>query len=185
MLKSSFYFLIIAYIVGIPTMAHAQSTGTDVNKFLSNTGTWLYLGAGVARPLLRGRSGWGKTLRTSDALITSVAFAEGIKLIVQEKRPDGDGKAVFSIAYATAAFAVAAVESHYHPKEAPYWYLGATLIAESRVGLHRHYIHDVLAGATIGYFTAQWELRSHSGLILAPILRSDTGEKGVALALRY
>ncbi|MBC8134490.1 MAG: phosphatase PAP2 family protein [Fibrella sp.] len=141
---------------------------------------------GVVRPLLRGRQGAGESLRTADALITSVALTEGLKRLTREKRPDGSGSVdSFPSGHTTAAFAVAAMEAHYHPKEALYWYGGAVLIAESRVGLHRHYVHDVVAGAAVGYLTAQWAIKSPRGLVLSPVIRPETGERGFALAISY
>lgn len=167
--------------------AHAQdSPGTQINKFASGTGTLLYLGAGVARPLLRGKSGLPETARTADALLTSIVFTEGLKQIVRERRPDDKNERnSFPSGHTTAAFAVATMEAHYHPKEAWYWYGGAVLIAESRVGLHRHYIHDVVAGAAIGYFTAQWAIKSPRGLILSPLIQPETGERGLAFVVTY
>lgn len=176
---------LVAAIALTGTAAHAQNTGTRANEFLSGTGSLLFLGAGVARPLLSGAAGKRESLRTADALVSAVALTEGLKLITRERRPDGSDRDSFPSGHATAAFAVAAMEAHYHPREAAYWYGGAALIAASRVGLHRHYIHDVLAGATVGYFTAQWELRSGRGLLLSPVIRPDTGERGVALTIRY
>ncbi len=190
LLPRTLRLLIICVVVTVATfdtVAHAQdSTGTRINRFVSGTGNLLYLGAGVIRPLLGGKPGTRESLRVSDALVTSVALTEGLKLITREKRPDGsDDRDSFPSGHATAAFAVATMEAHYHPKEAWYWYGGAALVAESRVGLHRHYIHDVIAGAAVGYFTAQWQLRSSRGLLLSPIIRPETGERGVALTVRY
>ena len=64
------------------------------------------------------------------------------------------------------------MESAWHPREAPLWYGGATLIGVSRVTLHRHYIHDVIAGALLGYGTARLELASRHGLVLSPLIGS-------------
>lgn len=181
------FWLLLVFVAAIQGTAHAQtkSSGTRFNEFLSGPGTLLYLGAGVARPLLQGKSGYNESLRTTDSLLTSIAITEVLKRILREERPDSNDRDSFPSGHTTAAFAVATMEAHYHPKEAWYWYGGAALIAESRVGLHRHYIHDVLAGAAIGYFTARYELSNKHGLLLSPILRSDTGEKGLALTLKY
>ncbi len=39
--------------------------------------------------------------------------------------------------------------------EAGLWYLGAALIADSRVTLKRHYPHDVLVGGLLGLLVAR------------------------------
>ena len=159
--------------------AHAQdatktTTGIRALRFLSGTGNLAYLGFGVLRPLLTdGDRGRNRTLRTGDALVVSVALSEGLKLATRERRPDGTERNSFPSGHATAAFAVAAMESHYHHREAPLWYGGAVLIAASRVGLHRHYIHDVLAGALLGYATAEVERRQKRGILVGPFLKTD------------
>ena len=62
------------------------------------------------------------------------------------------------------------MQAHYHPKQALLWYGGATIIGASRVQLNRHYWHDVIAGAALGYFTTQLELHEEKGLILRPFI---------------
>lgn len=160
----------------------ADSTGRQIGKFFSGAGSLIYLGSGIVLPLLEdGKQGTGHTLRTIDALGTSVLFSEGLKLAVGERRPDSHAHDSFPSGHATAAFAVATTESHFHPKQAWFWYGGATLIAASRVTLHRHYIHDVLAGAGLGYLTARWELSQRRGLILAPVIEPDSRTYGLLL----
>lgn len=157
--------------------AMAANTGHQAANFASHTGNIIYLAAAVGLPLLRdGAEGHENALRTADAIGTSVAIAEVLKNIVRERRPDHTTRDSFPSGHATAAFAAAGVESALHPKEAPLWYLGATLISASRVALHRHYIHDVLVGAALGYATAKYELSRPHGLILSPLIgRGDNG----------
>lgn len=177
--------IIAGLTIQLPAIAQDQ-LGTQTNRFLSNTGNLLYLGLGLARPLFKGQNGRNQALRTADALVTSVAVAEGIKLVTREKRPDGSGdRDSFPSGHTTAAFAVATMEAFYHPHEAAYWYLGAGLIAESRVGLHRHYLHDVLAGAVLGYGIARFELSRPQGLILSPWISSDTRSLGLLFRERF
>ena len=156
-------------------------------KFASGTGTLLFLGAGTLLPLLEdGPEGREHTLRTMDSLLTSTLITEGLKHIVREKRPDGSDRTSFPSGHATAAFAVATMQSHFHPKQAPYWYAGATLISYSRVKLNRHYYHDVIAGAAVGYFTSRWELSQRRGLILSPLIRSrNAGGNGVSVSMNF
>lgn len=71
------------------------------------------------------------------------------------------------------------MESQWHPKEAPYWYLGAALISYSRVSLDRHYTRDVVAGATLGYAAARLELAQRRGLILRPFIMPRDGSYGL------
>ena len=82
------------------------------------------------------------------AVLTSTA----LKLITRERRPDSNEKNSFPSGHTTAASAFAAVVVGQHGW-APYGILAtglAVLTGYSRINDNRHYLHDVLAGATIG-----------------------------------
>ena len=163
-------------VLSFSSSAHAQTGLLDQKsaRFASHEGNIAYLALGVALPLLRDRAdGKSHTLRAADSVLTSTLLCEGLKALTHEKRPDGSDYASFPSGHATAAFAVAAAESAFHPREAPLWILGAALIADSRVTLRRHHTHDVLAGAALGWGTARWELGSRRGLVLSPVIGTD------------
>ena len=166
----------------------SPGSNSSLAKFASGTGNLIFLGAGTLLPLIEdGKMGTQHTIRTADAVLTSTLITEALKRITHERRPDGSNSESFPSGHATAAFAVAAMESHYHPKQAIGWYLGAAAIAYSRVNLNRHYYHDVIAGAAVGYFTAQFELKRPRGLILAPFIhgRDEGGGNGVSLSKSF
>ena len=154
-------------------------------KFASNTGSLIYLAAGTLLPLVTDKKdGAQQSLRTVDALIVSTITAEALKSVTHEKRPDGTDDKSFPSGHATAAFTVAAMQAHYHPRQALLWYAGATAIGASRVTLDRHYTHDVIAGAALGYFSAQLELKQGRGLVLRPFVRPQTrANRTVGLSL--
>ena len=159
-----------------------RTSGHDASwaKFASGTGNILFLSAGTLLPLIEdGKEGGQHSLRTADALIVSTLFSEGLKRITNEKRPDGSNRQSFPSGHATAAFAVATMQAHYHPKQAILWYAGATAIAASRVKLRRHYTHDVIAGAVLGFFTSRWELSQNRGLLLRPFIRPEEPRNNV------
>ncbi len=157
--------------------AHADTPDHKAALFASGSGNILYLAAGVGLPLLSdGRYGTRHALRVADALGTSVLLSEALKNLVHEKRPDSNAHDSFPSGHATAAFAVATMESDLHPHQAALWYLGATLISYSRVRLRRHTVGDVVAGAAIGAGTARVEVDQPRGLILSPfIMRGGLG----------
>ena len=194
----------LALLTVCPNFAHAQeapatsttsttsttferSSGDDPAwaKFASNGGNLAFLAAGTLLPLATdGKAGGQHSLRTVDALIVSTLVAEGLKTVTHEKRPDGTDDKSFPSGHATAAFTVAAMQAHYHPKQALLWYAGATAIGASRVTLDRHYTHDVIAGAALGYFSAQLELKQGRGLVLRPFIRPQTaGNRSVGLSV--
>jgi hypothetical protein len=154
--------------------------------FASGKGALAFVAAGTFAPLVSNqRHATQKTLRTADTALTALLVTEGLKRLTHEQRPDGTTDDSFPSGHATAAFAVATMQAHFHPKQALLWYGGAALIATSRVKLKRHYWHDVVAGAAVGYVTAKIELNQSRGLLLRPFIRSrrsserDSGE-GVA-----
>ncbi len=166
-------FIALSCIMFAPK-AIADTFDKDVSDFVSGGGTALYLGAGVALPLLLdGKQGGQHSLRALDSLGTSTLLCIALKEVTDVKRPDSDSRDSFPSCHATAAFAIATVQSQYHPGSAILWYSGASLIAYSRVNLNRHRITEVLAGAALGYLTAKLELSQKHGLILFPIISSD------------
>ena len=167
--------LCAALQAGLALPAHADSSEA---KFASGAGNVIYLAAGTLLPLVEdGKDGEQHAVRTADSVLTSTIITEVLKHVVREKRPRSSERTSFPSGHATAAFAVATMESHYHPRQAGLWYGGATLIAASRVQLHAHYVHDVIAGAAVGYFTSRFELSRPRGLLLAPFIKADSGSQ--------
>ena len=74
-----------------------------------------------------------------------------LKNIVREQRPDGSDQLSFPSGHTTTAFAFAAIAGLEHG-----WVWGslayamATMVGYSRMHDNRHYLHDVMGGATIG-----------------------------------
>lgn len=150
-----------------------HSSADKIADFASGAGTFAFLGSSVALPLFDGETrNTQRSLRTADAIVTSVLITEGLKRVFREKRPDSDERNSFPSGHATAAFAAATMLARYQPKQKLLWYGGASLIAWSRVKKRRHYWHDVVAGAAVGYLTARWELNSGRGLVLRPFIKT-------------
>ncbi|HEY9695411.1 MAG TPA: phosphatase PAP2 family protein [Oculatellaceae cyanobacterium] len=170
------------YCTTLSTTVKAETVDREVSRFVSGTGTVLYLGTGVVLPLLiDGKNGGQHSIRTLDSLGTSVLLCVGLKEVAQVKRPDSEERDSFPSCHATAAFAVATMQSHYHPESALLWYGGASAIALSRVNLNRHRVTEVLAGAALGYFTSRLELSQKRGLILFPLIKTDKNDTVVGL----
>ena len=174
---------LVALAAPLSLAAHADTPfDRQAGNFLSSTGTVLYGIAGVGLPLLQdGKAGKKHALRALDAVTSSLLISEGMKSLVQEKRPDSSEHNSFPSGHATGAFAIATVESAFHPNQAIYWYTGASLISASRFTLHRHTVGDVLAGAALGYGVGRWELSSRRGLLIAPFIQPTS--KGTAYGL--
>ncbi len=170
----------IAAIIGLSGLTftpqvQAQTTNKGFSDFVSGAGTILYIGGGSLLPLLTdGADGGQHTLRVVDAVGTSAALCYGLKEVIKSPRPDNERELdSFPSCHATTAFAVARIQSHYHPDYAILWYSGAALIGYSRVDLNRHRWSDVLIGAGLGYLIGELELSQKRGLILFPLIRQD------------
>jgi membrane-associated phospholipid phosphatase len=178
-----FLISLFASISLIPALTFAD--GPTWAKFASTTGSIAYLAVGTLLPLERdGSFGRAHTLRTMDSLFVSVALSEGLKKVTREKRPDSNAHDSFPSGHATAAFAVATMESEFHPNEAPLWYAGAAAIGDSRVVLHRHHWGDVIAGAALGYGTSRFELSRSRGILIQPLMNED-GTVGLMMSGRF
>lgn len=167
-------FVIVAGLVTLTCTCLADNTA----EFLSGNGFKLYLAYGVYHAF---QSNKEEGTRALDTLLTTGLFAEGLKKVTRVERPDHSDHDSFPSGHATAAFAIATIESEYHPKEAALWYLGAGLIAQSRVDLDRHHTTDILAGAAIGYFGAKAEVRS-KGFLIQP---TATGATLLGYSMRF
>ena len=122
-------------------------------------------------PLLaHGEEGYTRASRVVEAVAAGSLLSGALKRLTRVKRPDADSHDSFPSGHATAAFAVATMQSRYHPEQAAFWYAGATIICWSRVCLSRHRVPDVFAGAALGYLTARWELARDRGLLLSPLI---------------
>jgi PAP2 superfamily len=171
---------LVAAIVALSGMSftpsvQAQSTNNGFSDFVSGAGTIIYLGGGSLLPLLTdGSDGGQHSLRVVDALSTSAALCYGLQNVIKSPRPDNPSELnSFPSCHATTAFAVARIQSHYHPDYAILWYSGAALIGYSRLDLNKHRFIDVLAGAGLGYLIGEIELGQKHGLILFPLIRQD------------
>jgi hypothetical protein len=125
------------------------------------------------------RQAWGM----AKATIYSGLLTDLIKPIVNESRPNG-GALSFPSGHTTTAFAFASFIASEHP-----WYVGApayllaTYVGYCRMQDNFHYLHDVMAGATIGMsygialsLNSRKEKDEQSAFFLTPI----EGLKGLA-----
>ena len=91
-----------------------------------------------------------------DATIVNLGYTELIKLVVGRERPNGQDNKSFPSGHTSNAFALAAVaERHYGWKVGVPAYLLAGAVGASRLQQDKHYLSDVVAGATLGYIVGR------------------------------
>ncbi|MEA3052416.1 MAG: hypothetical protein QOG72_1319 [Sphingomonadales bacterium] len=134
-------------------------------------------------PALKG-DGKG-ALQAGESLGAAFLVTETLKLAVAERRPDGSDRRSFPSGHSSASFAAAATLQRRYG-----WKIGvpATLVAGfvgvARVEAHKHFWHDVLAGAAIGE-AAGWLLTSPRNDRVRVLPWGDAHGGGMALAMRF
>ena len=96
------------------------------------------------------------------AVIVNGVYTGILKKAVKRQRPDASDTLSFPSGHSSTAFALATVaDRHYGWKVGLPSYLGASAIALSRISNNKHYLTDVLAGATIGVICGRTVVRTN------------------------
>jgi membrane-associated phospholipid phosphatase len=113
-----------------------------------------------------------------DAAVVNFVYTEAIKAAVGRERPNGQDHKSFPSGHTSNAFALAAVaEGHYGWKIGAPAYLLAAFVGASRLEQDKHYLSDVVAGATLGYIVGRTVVRVNGRPVDGP------GRRGAALSV--
>jgi len=130
-----------------------------------------------------------------DAAIVNFGYTAVLKVAVGRERPNGQDNKSFPSGHTSNAFALAAVaERHYGWKLGVPAYLLAGVVGASRIQQDKHYLSDVVAGATLGSIVGWTVVRVNSrpldektpggaSLRVTPIV--GRGTRGVMVAFWY
>jgi membrane-associated phospholipid phosphatase len=128
-----------------------------------------------------------------DAFIVNWAYTSVLKATVGRERPNVEDDESFPSGHASNAFALAAVaERHYGWKAGVPAYALASLVAVSRLQRNKHYLSDVMAGATLGYLVGRTVVRVNGGPVglskgtqvsLSPLVGRRT--RGLAVSVGF
>ena len=128
-----------------------------------------------------------------DAALVNAAYTEVFKRTVRRERPDGLDNKSFPSGHTSNAFTLATVaERHYGWKVGLPAYAVAALVGASRLQQNRHYLSDVVAGATLGYVVGHTVVRLNSRPLergqkktwnISPIAGRDT--RGMLLTVTF
>lgn len=109
------------------------------------------------------------------------AMTQGIKIAARRTRPDGTSLS-FPSGHTASAFATATVlERHYGWKAGAPAYALAAYIGASRLSENRHYLSDVIFGATIGIVAGRTVTIGHGATRFALTPMLTPGGAGIAL----
>jgi membrane-associated phospholipid phosphatase len=157
------------------------------------------VGAAVAVLFATGRAADGPRYRamTYDwmhAFLINAGYTTLLKEVIHRERPNGEDNLAFPSGHASNAFTLAAVaERHYGWKAGVPAYTLASLVAVSRLRRNKHYLSDVLAGATLGYIVGRTVVRVNgkpldtprggAHLSLSPVVGRRT--RGIAATVTF
>ena len=118
------------------------------------------------------------------AFLINAGYTTLLKEVARRERPNGEDNLSFPSGHASNAFALAVVaERHYGWKAGVPAYTLASLVAVSRLQRNKHYLSDVMAGATLGYIVGRTVVRVNgqpldplrgARLSLSPVLTRRT-----------
>ena len=129
----------------------------------------------------------------TQALIVNGVYTAIYKKAVTRTRPDGSDSLSFPSGHSSTAFALATVaEKHYGWKVGVPSYVAASAIGLSRIERNRHYLSDVLAGATLGVIAGRTVVRTngepvgrHRSFSLAPMTDAQGSGVGVGASVSW
>lgn len=173
----------------LSTQSGSVDRGSSVGRALSDSIVPFGIASGIFL-LADGRNHPGQTRGAIEGVGATAVITELLKYTVHERRPSG-GPHSFPSGHASFAFALAtAVGENHRSARLPLFGL-ATAIAASRVDVHAHYTHDVIAGAAIGYFTTKYFMRRNhrepaaSGTASASSSGLGMSSRGVSFARSF
>jgi membrane-associated phospholipid phosphatase len=134
-----------AVIGGVVAVLFAAGRASDASRFRATTYDWMH------------------------AFLINAGCTVLLKEAIQRERPNGEDQLSFPSGHASNAFALAAVaELHYGWKAGVPAYTLASLVAVSRLQRNKHYLSDVMAGATLGYIVGRTVVRVNGKPLDAP-----------------
>ena len=173
-------FPAVAASLLIATPAYAGEKGWET---ASDIGRGALVVTALGLPAVQGD--WKGTKQAAFSLGATYAVTSGLKLVVEEERPDESNDKSFPSGHTSSSFAAAATLHKRHG-----WEVGvpahivATFVGVARVKADKHFVHDVIAGAVIGE-AAGWLLTSRKNDKVQWVPWADSKGGGVTVAMRF
>jgi len=112
----------------------------------------------------------------ADALLVNIGYTELLKAAVGRERPNGENDRSFPSGHTSNAFTLATVlERHYGWKAGVPAYAVAATMGYSRIVRDKHWLSDVVAGATLGYIVGRTVVRVNGKPLSATAGRGRRG----------
>lgn len=108
------------------------------------------------------------------AFIANAAVTGALKSVIDKRRPNGNCCESFPSGHASISFMGATfLQKRYGRKLGIPAYVAATFVAYSRVESDKHFVEDVVAGATIGYLSSYFFTTAYKGVAITPVAGGD------------
>jgi len=118
------------------------------------------------------------------SFFSTLAVTQGLKYSVKKTRPDGSDNRSFPSGHSSASFQAASfIQMRYGWEYGVPAYLTASYVAWSRVHAKKHYVADVVAGASIGILGSYLFTEPYKGLTITPVASSQ--QFGVLVSARW
>jgi len=164
----------------------------EVGAFLGSSLTIGVVSGGllVSSYLIENQKFRSMAFSLSQGFVLSFAMTASLKTMTWRARPNGEGSRSFPSGHTSSAFTVATVLSHHYSKASIPAYLTAGLIGVSRLEKNKHFLSDVVAGATLGYIVGKTVIRGTASIVSQPDLTwvplfSGQEEWGMAMFLTF
>ena len=177
---SRFAIPALAATLFLATPAHADEQGWAT---ASDIGRGALVVTALGLPAVQGD--WEGAKQAVFSLGATYAVTTGLKLVIEEERPDESNDKSFPSGHTSSSFAAAATLHKRHG-----WEVGvsahivAAFVGVARVKADMHFIHDVIAGAVIGE-AAGWIITSGKNDKVRWIPWGDVHGGGVTVAMRF
>jgi membrane-associated phospholipid phosphatase len=173
----------LAFALAAPALIVAGPAGANGWDDAGTAGEGLLVATALGLPALKG-DGRG-ALQAVESLGAAFLVTEALKRTVAERRPDGSDRRSFPSGHSSASFAAAAtLQQRYGWKVGIPATLVAGFVGVARVEAHKHFWHDVVAGAAIGE-AAGWLLTSPRDDRVHVLPWGDAHGGGVDVAVRF
>ena len=156
-----------AFLGDTSTQAALKGQAPSLSNTASTAGSIKYMVPATLGLFAAGRFAEGSRFRAfsydaAQALIVNGVYTELFKRMASRTRPDGSDQLSFPSGHTSTAFAWATVaNAHYGWKAGVPSYLAASAIGLSRITNDKHYLSDVVAGATLGFITGRTTVRTN------------------------
>ena len=128
---------------------------------------------------------WDGTKQAAFSIGASFAVTTGLKLVIEEERPDESNDNSFPSGHTSSSFAAAAtLHKRYGWEVGVPAHIVAAFVGVARVKADKHFAHDVIAGAAIGEASG-WLLTSRKNDKVQWLPWGDAHGGGVAVAMKF